>query len=287
MGVVVGAANHYGLSFFPKEYYCESGFAYALNIAPDLCPSGPYCWNHQHVLENLRHLGLSITYISLGDTTDPNNKVADEAARAHKEAVLSVEALEHQLVSDSDAKGIELSLPWGPDSEACLKRVEFDAMTKKDSPIFGFYRFDRCDSSEKLVRVSRGLDCALRMYGESADFQADGYRFGLSGFEVWADALRSNEFNSHGNWWNAQVWSECRHVAAEYFNNWELFECSETSSLAQKFSEVSSLLREAGDHELDNAKKRSLVLQAGDIESRAFDLLKDLAAKTRSEQAAS
>lgn len=285
MGVVVGAANHYGLSFVPRDFYCESGFAYALNVAPDLCPSGPYCWNHMHVLENLLLLGLRMTHISLGYSSDPNNDVAEEAARAAKESLLSVEALEHQLVSNSDEMGLELSLPWGPDGDACLRRVEFEDLRKKDPPIFGFYRIDSCDSAAKPVRVLRGLECALRMYEAAADFQTDGYRFGLAGFEVWADALRSGEFNTQGNWWNAQVWSECRHVASEYFNNWESRQYDETSSLAQQFSEVSSLLSKAGDQELDNDKKRSLVQQAGEIESHTPDLIRSLVEKIRSDQA--
>lgn len=226
-----------------------------------------------------------MTRISLGYSSDPQNSIAIEAERAARESVLSVEALEHQLVSKSDKKGLELSLPWGPEGDACLKRVEFEDLKKKDPPIFGFYRIDRCDSATKPGRVLRGLECALRMYEAAADFQTDGYRFGLSGFEVWADALRSNEFNSHGNWWNAQVWSECRHVASEYFNNWELQECDETSSLAQQFSEVSSLLSKAGDQELDNDKKRSLVQQAGEIESHTPDLIRSLVEKIRSDQA--
>ena len=276
MGVVVGAANHYGTSFSPKDYYCESGFAFALNVAPDLCPSGPYCWNHKAVLENLRQLGLEISYIPLDGKT-----VIDDALCAVGEAVLSVEALEHQLVSNSDEEGLVLSMPWGPDGAACLKRVEFQDLQEIKPPIFGFYRIDRSNPAQKHVRVLRGLECALRMYDDSVDFQMDGYRFGPSGFEVWADALHSHKYDTHGNWWNAQVWSECRHVASEYFKNWELVACDETSSLAQTFSEVSSLLVKAGAHELDNDKKRTLVQRAAEVESRTPNLLRSLVGKLR------
>ena len=279
MGVVVGAANHYGTNFGPKEYYCESGFSYALNIAPDLCPSGPYCWNHQSVVENLRQLGLSMTHTYLGDMSQSNNNVVENASRAAREAVLSVEGLEHQLVSHSDVEGLELALPWGPDGDACLKRVEYCDLQKKEPKVFGFYRIDKCDSSEKRTRVLQGLKCALKMYGEPSDFEMDGYRFGIGGLETWADALSSNEFNTHGNWWNAQVWSECRRVTSEYFSSWEFIECDETSLLAEKYSDVASLLSKAGDHELGNEDKRALVLQAAEVEANTPDILRGLVEK--------
>ena len=276
MGVVVGAANHYGTNFEPTEYYCESGFAYALNIAPELCPSGPYCWNHQSVVGNLRRLGLSMTHTYLGDSSPSSNDVVGQASSAAREALLSIEGLEHQLVSHSDERGLDLSLPWGPDSAACLNRVDYEDLRRQELQVFGFYRIDSCDSAEKRIRVLQGLESALRMYREPSNFEMDGYRFGLGGLESWADALSSNEFDLHGNWWNAQVWSECRHVASEYFSNWEFIECEETNQLAQKYSVVANLLSKAGEKELDNESKRTLVLQATEVEASIPSVLRDL-----------
>lgn len=286
MGVVVGAANHYGTNFEPTEYYCESGFAYALNIAPELCPSGPYCWNHQSVVGNLRQLGLSMTHTYLGDSSSSSNDVVGKASSAAREALLSIEGLEHQLVSHSDERGLNLSLPWGPDSAACLNRVEYEDLRKQELQVFGFYRIDSCDPAEKRIRVLQGLECALRMYRESSNFEVDGYRFGLGGLESWADALSSNEFDPHGNWWNAQVWSECRRVASEYFSNWEFIKCDETNLLAQKYSDVANLLSKAGDQELDNESKRTLVLQAAEVEKSAPNVLRNLVERINEQKAA-
>ena len=58
LGVVKDTAQHYVTGFSTTEYFAESGFAYAVNIHPEICPSGPYCWNHQPILESLRHVGI-------------------------------------------------------------------------------------------------------------------------------------------------------------------------------------------------------------------------------------
>lgn len=279
MGVAVGAANHYGSSLAPMELYCESGFAFALNIAPDLCPSGPYCWNHESVLKNLRQLGLNFKYLPLGKNASNRNNIVEDAMNATREAVLSVESLEHQLVARMNQEEFELAMPWGPDADACIHRVAIADLPKDEPPIFGFYRIDKGDLASKRQRVLQGLECALEMHTNSAEFQSEGYRFGLSAYEVWSDALQANEFNGHGHWWNSQVWSECRSVASQYFSNWEFGDCKETRSLAKSFSEVSDFLSKAAPHELGNMEKAALVQEAAAVEAGTPALLRDLISK--------
>ncbi|MCY3884302.1 MAG: hypothetical protein OXG24_05225, partial [Gammaproteobacteria bacterium] len=201
MGVAVGAANHYGLNLTPMEFYCESGFAFALNIAADLCPSGPYCWNHESVLENLSQMGLNFKHLPLSYKTSNRNDIVEDAVSAAREAVLSIEALEHQLVTQANQVELELSLPWGPDVDACLSKVAIDDLHKDEPPIFGFYRIDKGNTVNKRMRVLQGLECALQMFTNSDRFQIEGYRFGPSAYQVWVDALRADEFNAHGHWW--------------------------------------------------------------------------------------
>lgn len=281
MGVVVGAAQHFESTISPVDFYCESGFAFALNIAPDLCPSGPYVWAHEAILQNLRHLGLKMKHVTLRKGFPNRSDAIVHAMRVVREAVLSVEALEHQLVTFADEEGLALSMPWGPEGDACLKTVSLKELQQEDSPVFGFYRIDKCNESNKRARVLKGLECALEMNNQSTNFQLDGYDFGPQGYTTWANALRSERFNAQGSWWNSQVWSECRQVASDYFKNWMWPQCDETRALAQVFSDVSRLLGEAGNRELASKRRAELVLQAAEVEATAANLLRCLLAQLR------
>jgi hypothetical protein len=61
MGVLKGAADYHGLGLSEPMIYGMSGHAFLLNIHPQLCPSGPYCWKRENADPLIRNMGLEMT----------------------------------------------------------------------------------------------------------------------------------------------------------------------------------------------------------------------------------
>ena len=60
MGVIKGAADYYGKDLSVPVLFGRTGHAFALNIAPGLCPSAPYVWNMEKLDRLLDNCGLEI-----------------------------------------------------------------------------------------------------------------------------------------------------------------------------------------------------------------------------------
>ncbi len=82
---------------------------------------------------------------------------------------------------------------------------------------------------------------------------------------AWArliDAVKAGAGDSHGNWWNATVWSECRSMAAAYFAEIadDLPEASTLSQdLSKRYSSIAEGLSRVSDKEMDATEKVALL----------------------------
>lgn len=68
--------------------------------------------------------------------------------------------------------------------------------------------------------------------------------------------------DSHGNWWNATVWSECQSMAAAYFAEIadDLPEASTLSQdLSKQYSSIAEGLSRVSDEEVDATEKVALL----------------------------
>lgn len=283
MGVVIGAAEHYGTGLSAAEYFAESGFAYAVNIHPVICPSGPYVWNHEPILDALRQLGIDGERVGSG--YDSQTRAAREAIEAtvqagFGEAVVSMEGLEHQLIVDSNSERMTFAMPWGNEAESCMKEMVCeDWRSVKEPPPFGFYRFDACDVAPKETRIRLAIDTALAAYESPSKFETEDYKYGLNAYGQWIDALKVESEDTHGQWWNCVVWSECRHFASEYFRDLSIDAKDQTDELANLFQQSSDLLMQASAHELLNDQKSALIQEVEAIETRIPALLREIRSK--------
>ncbi|MYF28707.1 MAG: hypothetical protein F4169_07555, partial [Gammaproteobacteria bacterium] len=65
VGVVKGALDYYGIDTAPAETFVLSGHAFVINIHPELCPSGPYCWNQERFRDLLPNLGIRMEQLGM------------------------------------------------------------------------------------------------------------------------------------------------------------------------------------------------------------------------------
>ena len=280
MGVVIGVAQHFGTGLSTAEYFAEGGFAFAVNIHPEICPSGPYCWDHEPVLDCLRQLGIDgklIASTAEDGTREAREEIEAQVTAGFNEAIVSMMGLDHQLIVNCDAEKMEFALPWGTDPGSCMESLKYDDWRdQKKPPPFGFYRFDSCEVAPKEARVQQSLDIAIQMFESPSKFEIEDDKFGPNSYELWIEALEKGLGDLHGQWWNATVWCECRYFAFEYFREWPFGSNSQTEELAELFKKSSDLLREASSQDLGNEAKVRLIREVQETEGLVPPLLREL-----------
>ena len=118
------------------------------------------------------------------------------------------------------------------------------------------------------------LSFALELYRTPERHEVECYRIGYGGYENWMDCIRRGMGGSHGDWWNAMVWKECRWFAAEFFK--ELGELAgdaekQCERLAQTYTAIFGALKEAGGREAPDADRLRALSEAlkGEREAEA------------------
>lgn len=289
MGVLHGLLRHFGLETSAPSVYGISGQAFLLNIHRELCPSGPYCWNHEPAEPLLRHLGIGSTVLGF---------VTSRSARSEREAVerqlcdaleegrpCSLLNLEHQLIVGHDAKGFLLAQPWPDCADMAPARLSYG-----DWPEFGgechalFTAHEALAPAERRTAVLAGLDYAIDLNRRPTRHAEDGYGIGPDGWANWLAAAEA-QATSHGQWWNAMVWSESRRMAAAFFGEIaaDFPACAETAlELQSDFARVGEAIGRLRDKALSNADRRASLEEAAVVEARAIVKLTALAAALRS-----
>ena len=280
MGVILGTAQHFETGLTVSEYYAESGFAYAVNIHPELCPSGPYCWNHVPILDALRNLGINggrLDFDAFANTREDRSAIAEKVQEGFKEGVVSMEGLEHQLIVECDRDNMTFAMPWDEAIDSCMKDLSWEAWRNQhEPPPFGFYRFSESEVAPKEERVRQAVKVAQSVYDSPSTFEIEDYKFGPTAFDQWCKALQNPESDKHGQWWNCTVWSECRHFAAEYYRDWPLGSNDHASQLASIFKQSSDLMQKVSPHDLSNEQKIDLIRQIDTLEKQVPSLLHSL-----------
>lgn len=224
MGSVKGASDFLDLDWTTAELFGFSAHAFMMHIHKELCPSGPYAWKKEAFFRALRDMGLRNSgKIGITRKSSPGEiEAANAKLRAHLDSgnAAMLEFLEYQLVVGYDQKGFLFLQPWNCSAPSELASLGFDGWKEclDKEGWAGFVLFEK----EELV-ADRGsllrsaLATALRMRKAPEEFQMEGYRAGDGAWEQWIECVQGGLGTSHGNWWNGEVWKECRGQAAAFF----------------------------------------------------------------------
>ena len=282
MGVYGGAAAHFDLKLPAARLFVETGYGAALNVHPTLCSSGPYCWQHDLVLNGLSKLGLKSTLLYNAFTHSPFDAEDMTAIKkAASSSLVYIMSMEFQLVIEVQEDEFKFALPWGPDVPVCLKMASFeDLLQHKVENVFGWVQIEKVKPLAQDECFRTGLECAIEMYSKPACFPYEGYTFGLPAYEVWLASLTKGEYDQHGHWWNAMVWSECRSQYARYFEHVASMKFPETDELVRVFGEIAAHLVTSSDKELEDSKKVECIRQAYALEQLVPPLLQEVLSKT-------
>lgn len=290
MGCVKGASDFFDLDWSVPKLFGYSGHAFLINVHDELCPSGPYAWDHGAFYLALRNMGMR----KAGGAEFPEGTGPEERARLDERIKAELDAgklcmlsyKEHQLIAGYDLKGFTVLQPWNGDSGVEIPCLSFETW-EEIADGAGWARFtflekeeDRADERALLVSA---LAEALKAWNAGA-VPGSAYRMGDAAWESWLAAVDKGLGSSHGNWWGGMVWKECRSMASAFFS--EIEGGMRSARGAELCRELSALNRDCAGR-LDEAKEkearpeaRKAALAAGrELDRKGAELMKELLAE--------
>ena len=286
MGAACGAAEFYGLELSPPMLYGGTGHAFVINIHPRLCPSGPYCWNPRGLEELLPNLGLRRRTLGFfGPKSEPEDRgEVEERIRDLMDSGVpcSLLNMDNQLIAGFDDRGFHLAQPW-PGVDFPPARLSFGSWEELKEVHLSFYAWDREEPASFEKAFLASLDMALELFDRPRRYAEDGYRMGMEAWKAWIEAVEKGFGDTHGSWWNARVWGECRLMAGRYLAETELrLEGNHgLVELAGDYTFLGTGMLMAADRKMPAAEKTSLLKELRGLEDRCVQGLRKLRERLR------
>jgi hypothetical protein len=281
MGVVKGVFEYYKYNYTDAFIFGGSGHAFLINIHNQLCPSSPYCWNMSGFEHLLKLMGLEITdlgFFTGADSSAARTEIQDKIISLIKKGVpCSLSNMENQLIYGFNDEALLTSQPWECSPDFPPKTLTYDLWSEMGEEIHcNFFSYKKTKPASRNQIFKESILYAIELYNSPQKYTFEGYGAGKDAYTNYLSAI--DEFGStHGNWWNATVWSENRMMAAHY-----LVECAEMFKqdiadsclkASEKYSEISNLLVKISNKELPASEKKSFLQQASTLENEAIAIL--------------
>jgi len=284
-GMLVGALRYQGSTASDAWIYGASGYAFLMNIHTELCPSGPYCWNLAESCAQIRNLGIQLTdhgFYHLGSSANERRRVEKTLVAALDKGVpCALLNMEFQLITGYDETGFVTAPIW-PSPHSAPEHLHFGSWAEMGDEIHvNYYTLDQVTPADDRKTIVDSLEYAVDLYRNPTHHTEEDYGVGADAWANFIGAVKQGQGASHGNWWNATVWSECRARAADY-----LVEIAgkyvqardAATALAADYRAISEALSKISDKELDSQVKLGLLEQAAAREAACVERLGELAA---------
>jgi len=275
MGVVRGVFDFYGIAASDSVLFGASGHGFALNIHKELCPSGPYCWNKEPVRLLLANLGVQMEYMGFYSTESSSEERhhVEGLVRLHLDSghPCSLLNMENQLITGYDDVAFQVSQPW-PCNDFPPKTLTFGTWQELGDEVHvDFYNFRSVGKRPSECAMEDSLRYAVESWRNPKAQTMPGYGFGPDAYDNWVDAIQSGFGATHGNWWNATVWGECRRQLSGYFQEISSNPTMRTlgSDLGVAYAEIADLLSGVSEKDRDSEDKVEKLKLARSVEELA------------------
>ena len=289
LGVMHAANKHYGLPWTDPELYVGCGHAFVTNVRFDLCPSSPYVWNTQPMLQLFSNLNLDVELIGF---ILPSSASAEDRASFNatlKQALLAgkictLEHLDHQVVQGFDAEGFILTQPWGTvDKDSTPPKLKFASWEGFSSgPPICAYCVTKREGALNPVRgyLKPAIEYAIDLW-DNPDSHTENrdYGMGPAAYPNWLKAIEGGAGEEHGAWWNGIVWSECKKMASRFFGETAtgLVDSSNLiRDIKSSYETAATALMTAADLKQDQAVRIEAVRKSQSAEMQAVEKLREL-----------
>jgi len=222
LGCIKGCLRFLGKEVSDGWLFGGTGHAFVLNIAGQVCPSGPTDWDNRRFIE----LGRNIGYIVEGiEEYCPDRKRSlPEAQR------LAWDYVRNCLAAGLPCYGWELRVPEfyviygydeagyyvsGPECDDGEGPVSWKELGTSEIGVVAVSSVQATEPADDVTVVREALLYALDL-GHNRRRWTDGVG-GLEGFGTWIKLLREGRAGHFGTRYNAAVWAESRKYAVEFF----------------------------------------------------------------------
>ncbi len=221
IGCLKGCLNYLGIPMTAAWLFGASGHAFVLNIADDICPSGPTAWKTNVILT----LGSSVGYRTIvifgfrgnGDLELAQDRAWEAARRAIDDGIpcygWELDVPEFYVINGYDEVGYYYQgctvdegagpKPWrelGDTGIGCVELVVVHPEQPRDDATI----------------VKNALEFAGAAAAGGKDWVLPGYTMGLAAYDTWIAGLKGRNTSGMGAAYNASVWASCRQNAVEF-----------------------------------------------------------------------
>ena len=268
MGVLKGVLDYYGIEMSDALAFGGSGHAFLINIHEIICPSGPYCWKYDGFVKLARNLGLEMIdlgFFHAGNSPNEREKV-ERAIKEHLDQgrPCSLANMEHQMIPGYDDQKLFTAQPWPKCTDFPPATLTFGSWAELGKEVhINFFAFKKLAKKDDATIARDSLRHAIELFRNPEKYSQEHYGIGLRAYDNWAKAVEAGHGSSHGNWWNAQVWSECRAMAADYFAEGASKSkgdiAARSRELSQDYKEIADLLKRIGNKEMPAGEKVGII----------------------------
>jgi len=214
LGNLLACAHHLGYAGTDAWLAGATGFAFALNVGPGLCPSGPSAWADHKLLPLAANVGLPVrTYY--GAESQPDFEARRREAFDEVRAAID----SGQPIIGTGMRTPEVYLIQGYDGEGNYLYLDHQdgglhQRHHEDLDFLWFQFPDLGEPTDDRTAVREGLAAALRL-AAGTDF--DSAQCGLRGYDNWMAGLAQGSVaDALGAAYNAGCWHSCRQLAVPF-----------------------------------------------------------------------
>ena len=221
MGCVEGCLKYLRHEISTGWLYGGTGHAFVLNIANDLCPSGPTAWRTMMLYELAPNLGYKVEGVFAQRSNPEFPSLQEKAWNRAKECIdnnipvygWELDAPEYYTIYGYDDVGYYYS---GPVCDNGTGPKPWREIGTSQIGILEIYSVHTTGTEDPQKAIREALTKVLYHSTNPKDIIYPNYRSGLKGYDWWISAVQDGSALSMGHSYNAVVWAECRKYAVEF-----------------------------------------------------------------------
>ena len=221
LGALEGSLNFLKIRLSTAWLYGGTDHAFVINIAKDLCPSGPTAWRTMMLFELAPNLGYETNGV-FATKDNPEFPHLQEKAWNHAKKCLDegipcfgweLEVPEFYVINGYDEVGYFFS---GPGCEDGKGPKPWKDLGNTGTGILELYSVHPTETANPTKAMRESFEKVLYHASNPDDIIFPNYKSGLKGYDWWISAIENGSAVLMGHSYNAAVWHECRKFAAEF-----------------------------------------------------------------------
>ncbi len=236
LGCIEGCLKYLKRKISTGWLYGGTGHAFILNIAKDLCPSGPTAWRTHMLFGLAPNLGYRIDGV-LAFKSDPAFSSAQKRAWEHAKKCIDdaipcygwqLDTEEYYVINGYNDIGYFYS---GPHHDEGAGPKPWQEVGISDIGVLEIYSVHVTDTMNHTKAIRESFERVLHHASSPSDLIFPNYRSGLAGYDWWIQAIEDGSALSMGHSYNIAIWAECRKYAVKFLKEAKKYVDSDTRSL--------------------------------------------------------